>query len=90
MLPRLLPQRLQRSFRSISLRLVCGGRPCSNTLAATCVRLPHAPTGREDHMPGAQVFEAGWRVATAYVPVRFDTDHMAVTIETYLAALPGS
>jgi hypothetical protein len=41
-LPRRLPQLLQRSFRSKSSSLVYGGRPCWSSLASMRVRFPQA------------------------------------------------
>jgi hypothetical protein len=41
-LPRRLPQLLQRSFRSSSSSLVYRGRPCWSSLASMWVRFPQA------------------------------------------------
>ena len=56
-LPWRLPQLLQRSFRSRSRSLVYGGRPRRSSLASMWVRFRAGSTGREDHMPGAQIVE---------------------------------
>ena len=69
---RRLPQLLQRSFRWRSSSLVYGGRRCEQ-LRVDVGPLSAGGTGREDHMPGAQIIEPdriARRDVLSYVPLR--------------------